>query len=133
MSCRRDVRPDGRPALDEHGDCYVCGAVGGDPCPDCGGERYHEPGCATLEQWERADELAARARVTAEMRWNPDPWMELGDELARPLVAAREQAIDAQARRLACVAAGWSVTDDVEPGRWAPWFDASPARPEVAR
>jgi hypothetical protein len=27
------------------GTCFACGALHGDPCPDCGGRGYHEPAC----------------------------------------------------------------------------------------
>ena len=43
--CDDDCVMDGQLRAD--GVCGVCGADGSEPCPDCGGVRYHADGCAT--------------------------------------------------------------------------------------
>lgn len=44
------------------GDCLICGAVSGDPCPECGGLRYHEVMCSEWSDFGAFSEQDASDR-----------------------------------------------------------------------
>lgn len=74
--------------VDADGDCAVCHVSGGEPCPTCGGERYHRSGCADSDAVPEAVEEEETSAQTVRAAYEAIGDAGLGDVRATRKAAA---------------------------------------------